>query len=203
MNQKVKKNILLFVCVLLVGGCAELGQYGAKSDNLLEPVITDYLLSCLNDTFDLGTEEFAVNFREAEDGLRTGNDLDKLRFVCLSLHANAEYKQFKMGTKVLEQYIAEHPDSPDAIQGFRIVVDRLDKEIMSKWSAWKSLLEEKDELKVKVESSRGKIEQDEVLIEELQKEHEQDQILILELQKQIEQLKNIENIIKSRETEQQ
>jgi hypothetical protein len=202
MNRKVKRNILLLVCVLLVGGCAELGQYGSKSENLLEAGISDYLLSCLNDTYDLGAEEFTVNFKEAEEGLRTGNDLDELRFVCLSLHARAEYKQFKMGTEVLEQYIVEHPDSPEDIHGFRILVDRLDREIMSKWSAWKSLLEEKDELKVKVESSRGKIEQDEVLIEELQKEHEQDQVLILELQKQIEQLKNIENIIKSRETEQ-
>jgi cell division septum initiation protein DivIVA len=45
--------------------------------------------------------------------------------------------------------------------------------MMTKWSAWKSLLDEK---------------------KELMEENE-------ELQKQIEQLKNIENIIKSREPE--
>ena len=128
--------------------------------------------------------------------------MDKLRFICLSLHAKADYKQFKQGANNLEQYIAEHPDSSGDIQGLKILVDRLDNEIMSKWSAWKSLLEEKDELKVKVESSRGKIEQNQILMEDLQRQHEQDQVLIEELQTQVEQLKNIENIIKKRETEQ-
>ncbi|MDH3783671.1 MAG: hypothetical protein OES33_13210, partial [Desulfobulbaceae bacterium] len=109
-------------------------------------------------------------------------------FICLSLHAKADYRQFKQGTRVLEQYVTEHPESPSEIKGLQILVDRLDIEIITKWSAWKSLLEENDELKVKVESSRGKLEQN--------------QVLIGELQNQIEQLKNIENIIKSRETEQ-
>jgi hypothetical protein len=124
----------------------------------------------------------------AEDSLQRGNDLDKLNFICLSLHAKADYRQFKQGTRVLEQYVSEHPESPSEIKGLQILVDRLDIEIITKWSAWKSLLEENDELKVKVESSRGKLEQN--------------QVLIGELQNQIEQLKNIENIIKSRETEQ-
>ncbi len=71
------------------------------------------------------------------------------------------------------KYIVEHPNSPDDIQGFQILVNRLDVEMMTKWSAWKSLLEDKKELMAEIE----------------------------ELQKQIEQLKNIENIIKSREPE--
>jgi hypothetical protein len=156
----------------------------------------------LNDIHDIGPEEFSANFKMAEDSITMGNDRDKLNFICLSLHAKADYRQFKQGTRVLEQYIVEHPDSPGDIQGFQILIDRLDKEIITKWSAWKSLLEENDELKVKVESSRGKLEQDRVLIEKMQKQLVQDQALILELQNQIEQLKNIETIIKSRETEQ-
>ena len=144
----------------------------------------------------------SANFKMAEDVLLRGNDLDKLNFICLSLHAKADYRQFKQGTRVLEQYVTEHPESQSDIKGLQILVDRLDKEIITKWSAWKSLLEENDELKAKVESSRGKLAQDQVLIEKLQKQLAQDQVLIGELQNQIEQLKNIENIIKSRETEQ-
>jgi DNA repair exonuclease SbcCD ATPase subunit len=166
---------------------------------------------------DIGSEEFAANFEMAENGLQRGRDQDKLRFICLSLHAYADYQQFKEGTKVLEQYIAEHPNSPDDILGFQILVNRLDVAMMTKWSAWKSLLEDKKELMAEVESLQKKLEQDQVLIEELQIEDkkelmaevdslqeklEQDQVLIKELQTQIEQLKNIENIIKSRETEQ-
>jgi hypothetical protein len=199
MNKIVKRNILLVVCVLLLGGCVGSGPYNSDSVNLPEPDDTDsvnlpepddtdYLLSCLNDMHDIGPEEFSANFQMAENTLQRGNDPDKLRFICLSLHAKADYKQFKEGTKVLEQYIAEHPGSPESIQGFQILVNRLDKEMVTKWSAWKSLLEENDALKAKVESLRVKREQDQVFIEELQK--------------QIEQLKNIENIIKSRETEQ-
>jgi hypothetical protein len=103
-------------------------------------------------------------------------------------NAGADYQQFKEGTKVLEQYIAEHPNSPDDIQGFQILVNQVDVEMTTKWSAWKSLLEDKKELIAEVDSLQEKLEQDQVLIEELQT--------------QIEQLKNIENIIKSRETEQ-
>ena len=163
-------------------------QYSSESGDLHVPSDTNYLLSCLNDMQDIGPEEFAANFEMAENDLQRGRDQDKLRFICLSLHAGADYQQFKEGTKVLEQYIAEHPNSPDDIQGFQVLVGRLDMAITTKWSAWKSLREEKKELTAEVESLQGMLEQDQVLIEELQK--------------QIEQLKNIENIIKSRETEQ-
>jgi predicted RNase H-like nuclease (RuvC/YqgF family) len=202
MNQIVKRNVLLFVCLLLLGGCAELRPYNSEPVGLREPSVTEYLLSCLNDIHDTGAEEFSANFKMAENSITMGNDLAKLNFICLSLHAKADYRQFKQGTRVLEQYIDEHPESPSDILGFQILIDRLDKEIITKWSAWKSLLEENDELKIKVESSRGKLEQDQVLIEKLQKQLAQDKALIGELQSQIEQLKNIENIIKSRETEQ-
>jgi hypothetical protein len=186
MNQMFIRNVSLLVCVLLLAGCTELRQYSSESVEIREPKVTDYLLSCLNDIQDIGPEEFAVNFEMAADSLQHDSNPDKLHFICISLHAKADYKQLKQGIKVLEQYIAEHPDSPDNILGFQILVDRIDKEIITKWSAWKSLLEENDELKIKVQSLRGELEQN--------------QVLIKELRNQIEQLKNIENIIKSRET---
>jgi hypothetical protein len=189
MKQTMKRNILLLVCILLLGGCADLRHSGSGSGNLIKQDDTYYLLSCLNDIQNIEPEDFAANFEMAEAELQYGSDQDTLRFICLSLHAKADYKQFKQGTKVLEQFIAKHPESPDDIQGFQILVDRIDEEIINKWSAWKSLLEDKKELKTEVESLQGNLEEDQIVIEELQK--------------QIEQLKNIENIIKSRETEQQ
>ena len=61
---------------------------------------------------------------------------------------------------------------------------------VNRWSAWKSLLNDKKELKAEVESLR----------KELKAKIESLNITVEEQQKQIEQLKNIENIIKSRET---
>ncbi|MDX1776157.1 MAG: hypothetical protein R3297_06220, partial [Desulfobulbales bacterium] len=104
------------------------------------------------------------------------------------LHEKADYSQFQQGKKVLEQYINEHPDTSDNFKGLKFLVDRIEEEIITKWSAWKSLREERNELKTEVGT--------------LQKQIAADKLFIGELQEQIEQLKNIENIIESRETEQ-
>jgi hypothetical protein len=193
MNQMVKRIIILLGLFLLLGGCAELLQHRAEPErvepeSLPKADFTNHILSCLNDTYDIGPEEFAAKFETAEERLQYGRDQDKLRFICLSLHPKAEYKQLKQGTIVLEQYIAKNPDSAGDIQGLQVLLDRLDMEIKTKWSAWKSLQKDNEALTTEVKS--------------LQEKHDKDQVLIEELHKQIEQLKNIENIIKSRETEQ-
>ena len=189
MNQNVKINILLVVCVFLLGGCAELRQYISKPVDLLEPNVTNYLLSCLNDIQDIGPEEFVDNFKMAEKGLQRGRTRDKLRFICVSLHAKADYKQFKQGTRAFEQYFVEHPNTKNNIhQGFKILLDRLDEEMMNNRSVLKSMDEDKKEFSAEVKSLQGR------LVESQRR--------LVESQKQIEQLKNIENIIESRETEQ-
>ena len=114
----------------------------------------------------------------AEEALKQERKLDMLRFICLSLNEKADYKQFKHGTEAFDQFLVDFPESGDDMHGLRILVNQLDEEILNRWSAWKSLLNDKKELKAEVESLNVKIE---------------------EQQKQIEQLKNIENIIKSRE----
>ena len=187
MNQIVKKYILLFCCIAFLGGCAEWRPFIPESARVLEPIVvypsfgSNYILSCLSDTQALERKQFDAKFELAEAGLVHDRDLDKLHFVCLSLNEKADYKKFKYGSNVLEQYVKDHPDSGEDMQGFRILVNRLDEEIMNRWSAWKSLLNDKKELNAEVESLKVKIE---------------------EQQNQIEQLKNIENIIKSRETKQ-
>lgn len=169
------------------------GSGGAPETDVLEngkplgPVVvypssdSHYLLSCLSDTWKLERKEFDAQFESAEAELEHGKDREKLQFICLCLNDKADDKQFKQGANVLERYLADHPDSGEEMQGFQILVSRLDEEIMNRWSAWKSLLNDKVELNKEVESLK---------------------ITVEEQKKQIEQLKNIEKIIKSREGDQ-
>lgn len=183
----MKKYILLCCCTALLGGCAELKPHKPYEWERLEPIVvlssfsSDYLLSCLSDMQTLESQDFDAKFEMAEAGLVHERKLDKLRFICLSLNDKADYKQFKQGVTVLEQYVENYPDSEEDMQGFRILVNRLDEEIQNRWGAWKSLLNDKKVLTAEVESLKVKID---------------------EQQKQIEELKNIENIMKSRETDQ-
>ena len=193
----MKKYILLFCSIACLSGCAELklnvcediceniSNHKSESTKLIEPIVvypslgSNYLLSCLIDMQTLERQDFDSKFEMTLAALQDGQNLDKLRFICLSLNDKADYKQFQHGTQVLDQYLADHPDSGADMQGIRLLIDRLDEEIINRWSAWKSLLNDRKELKAKVESLKVTTE---------------------EQQKQIEQLKNIENIIKSRET---
>jgi len=182
----VKKLTLLIGCLAaLTGGCTGLGPHVGEGGTLLEPLVVfpsfsnNYLMSCLSETENLNQEEFEKEFEEADKGLGNGRDMDSLRLVCLSLNKKADYKQFTRGKKVLEKYFEDHPELGDDMNGFRILVDRLDEEIQNRWSAWKSLLNDKKELTAELESLKVKVE---------------------EQQKLIEQLKSIEPIVKSRET---
>ena len=141
-------------------------------------ISSNALLTCLDDMESIGRKEFDTKYEVAEAGLRLEREVDTLQFVCLSLNAKADYEQFKHGTMILEQYLEEHPDSGKDLQGFLVLVDRLDNAIKNKWTSWKTLLNDKKSLKAEVASLKARVE---------------------ELQKQIDQLKNIENIIKSRE----
>ena len=147
----------------------------------------------------LDRKEFDAKFKLAEEGLKQRRNLDQLHFICLSINEKADYKQFKHGMKVLDQYFEDYPESGDDMQGFRFLVDRLDEEILNRWSAWKSLLNDKKELNVEVASLEARIESLLNDKKELNVEVASLEARIEELIKQIEQLKNIENIIKSRE----
>lgn len=183
----MNKYSLLLVCIVMLNGCAKKQQQPPPPEVDLEPVVvyqslgTNYLLSCLNDSKSIGRGAFDFNFEIAEKELQDGKDTDKLRFICLSFNEKADHKQFKQGLTVLEQYIKEHPDAGEDILGFQVLAERLNQEIMNRWSAWRTLLNDKKKLGAEVESLRFRNE---------------------ELQKQIEDLKNIDDIIKSRETEQ-
>jgi len=199
----MKKYILLFCTISCLGGCAQLKndicknicENDNKNTRLVEPIVvfpsrdSNYLLSCLGDTQSLNRQDFDSQFGLAASNLPHGQELDKLHFICLSLNEKADYKQFKHGTRVLDQYLADHPDSGTDMQGIRLLLARLDEEIINRWSAWKSLLNDKKELRTQVESLKNERK---IQVNSLK-------VTIKEQQKQIEQLKNIENIIKSRE----
>ncbi|MCL7486565.1 MAG: hypothetical protein M8357_00125 [Desulfobulbaceae bacterium] len=179
----VEKYIVLFCSIVILGGCAQLREHAGGDEECIEPLTfpafsCNYLLSCLNDTQNLDSEEFGFKFELAEAELKHGRKLDKLHFICLSLHEKADYKQFQQGADVLERYLEDYHDAGEDMLGLRILVQRIDEEIMNRWSAWKSLLNDKKELMAEVDSLKVRVE---------------------EQQKQIERLKNIENIIKSRE----
>ncbi|MHB8789167.1 MAG: coiled-coil domain-containing protein [Desulfobulbaceae bacterium] len=190
----MNKYTLLLVCVVMLGGCAKQQQPPPPPEVALEPIVvyqslgTNYLLSCLHDSKDIGRGAFDFNFEVAEKELQDGKDTDTLRFICLSLNEKADHKQLKRGLEVLEQYIKEHPDAGEDVLGVQILADRLNQEILNRWSAWRTLLNDKKKLSAEVES--------------LSAEAESLRLRNEELQKQIEQLKNIDDIMKSRETEQ-
>jgi len=200
----MKKYILFLCAISCLGGCTQfkmdicenICKNDSENTRLVEPIVvfpsrdSNYLLSCLGDTQTLKRQDFDSQFKLAASNLPHGQELDKLHFICLSLNEKADYKQFKHGTRILDQYLADHPDSGTDMQGIRLLLARLDEEIINRWSAWKSLLNDKKELKTQVKSLKKELK---IQVDSLK-------VTIEEQQKQIEQLKNIENIIKSRET---
>jgi hypothetical protein len=184
MRYAMKTYIVLFCCLFFLGGCSSPNYKDFCSENFSiktdgSPSITsNSLLACLNDTESIESKEFNTRFKFAEENLVSGLEIDTFNFICLSLNTKADYIQFKHGTMVLEQYMEEHSDSEKDLQGFLILIDRLDNAIRNKWTSWKTLLNDKKALKADVATLKARVE---------------------ELQKQIDQLKNIENIIESRE----
>lgn len=188
-------GIVVASFTLLLNGCAMKDrQQETPPEVALEPVVvyqslgTTSLLTCLNDSRNIGRGAFDFNYEAAERDMQEAKDTDRLRFICLSFNEKADQKQFKKGLEALAQYVADHPDSGEDLLGLQVLAERLNQEIVNRWSAWKSLLNDKKKLSAEVDSLRSSLEAAQAKNDELQK--------------QIEQLKNIEEIIKRREVEQ-
>ena len=91
----------------------------------------------------------------------------------------------------LADYIKNHPDDAN-LQGIQVLMQRIEKEVTSKWAQSNKKSEEKEGMEA---GNKELLERNEAL----EKGAVQDQERIRELQGQIEQLKNIENIIRKRE----
>lgn len=182
--MKFGKILLLLSCLLLLlEGCGSLGAQRGEG-SLLEKLFvfpvssSTYLLSCLGEMEDLDREQFAWRYTDAQSELAGDGGLDPLRFVCLSINKHANYTQFKRGRVVFEQYLADHPEEREDMQGFKVLYDRLNEEMIIEKNTCTSLREENEKFKAELESLK---------------------IKLAEQQRQIERLKNIEPIIKSRE----
>ncbi len=182
------KIFCLYIVVLsglLLSSCA--GGFWSRpaSDPSQKPVIStptdaSTILSCLTDHQKLTHGEFKAAHKTASAQATDGTDAATLHLICLALHDHASFKQLKSGETTLANYIKEHPNADgDGLLGIQVLMQRLEKELASKWTQCNKNLDER--------------------IDVLEKGAGQDQKRIRELQKQIEQLKNIENIIKDRE----
>jgi len=211
----------------LLGGCAQVerlpvldGTETVEPTVVFEPSPAAFVLSCLEETRSLKRRELDQYYDEARahiDG--NASDEDRLRFLCLSLHPKADYRQFREGTQLLEQYLNTHPDADTALLGLSQLLQRLDQAKIARWSAVKKLMEEKRDLEEQLEAVTAELQQCRQELEERQvkdlagksREELEKELVALkqrlqeaairndELKKQIEQLKNIENIIKNRE----
>ena len=184
--------------LIALTGCVKsnIDQSKATEPPLPEIIVqtksTDTILSCLADKQAMTRREFRTAFNQTSKLEERDPDHDALNIVCLSLHDYASYKQFKMGIEVLSAYIKGHPDDAKGLGGLLRIMQRMDKEIMSKWTQYNKATDEKESLDAE---NKELFERNAVL----EKNAEENQSRIKELQQQIEQLKNIENIIKNRE----
>jgi hypothetical protein len=189
----MKKLLVLPVVIFFfISGCVQSGQHkGSRSTVpptvIFEPSDCSYLLSCLNELQGLKKKKFNHFMQESASRLKGGGEKDTLRFICMSMHKKAGYKQARKGEKLLKQYIDEHPDASGDMKGLLTLFRRLNQARGSRQAGndIKKIIVERDELAKEVENLKLMIKRD--------------QGRILELQSQIDQLKNIENIIKNRE----
>lgn len=185
--------VVLSVLFLSIGGCVQSGQHNKGSLSAISPTVIfepsdcSYLLSCVNELQGLKKKKFNHFLEESASRLKGGGDKDTLRFICMSMHSKAGYKQARKGEKLLQQYIDEHPDASGDMKGLLALFSRLNQ-------SRGSLLSGNDSKKIIAE--RDNLAKD---VEDLQLVIKRDQGRIQELQSQIDQLKNIENIIKNRE----
>ena len=191
----MKGFCLFFVMLscLLLGGCARDPMPDQSEKTVVSPPTDAHLiLSCLAEHQKMSHKEFKAAYKAASAQASGGEDADILRLICLNLHEYASYKQFRSGAEILANYIKDHPDDAASLQGIHVLLQRIDKEKITKWAQSNKSLDEKEGLEAE---NKELLERNEML----EKGAAQDLVRIRELQKQIEQLKNIENIIKNRE----
>lgn len=193
--MKIFHLVVVVMSLMLVGGCSGTGKTVSGSPRevpVVQATEADIILVCLNSNEKLSRKDFNAAYKTAKDEVSRAENADKLRLVCLSLHQQASYRQFKEGLEVLSHYIKEHPAATPALQGLMTLMQRIDREKIVKWAQSSKRMDEKEGLEAE---NRELQERNEML----ERSTAQDQARIKELQQQIEQLKNIESIIKNRE----
>ena len=94
----MNKYIIIFCSVICLCGCAELRPYDPENARVLEPIVvvpsfgSNYLLSCLKETQNLGRKKFDNELEKAKAKLDNGRERDKLHFICRRGNEKAEYR---------------------------------------------------------------------------------------------------------------
>ncbi|MGI6656349.1 MAG: hypothetical protein ACOX5Z_05930 [Desulfobulbus sp.] len=185
-------GVIVSACVLY--GCAG-GQEKAKAPEpvVAPPLEAEAILTCYADQPKMTRKEFGKAYRAAAKRYSTEATVENARsLICLSLHPYATTKQLTDGIEQISLHAKQHPESNDGLRGLKKMMERINKERSTRWALSTRTAEKKANF---ADENRSLQEQNAQLLQAA----EQDQEKIIELQLQIEQLKNIENIIKSRE----
>jgi len=188
---------LILTAGLLLSGCALFGDKAVeppKEKIVVRPTETDAILACVAENKKFSGKEFKGAYKIALANASRPENAELSPLVCLSLHQQATYKQFKGGMEALAQYAKTHPDTP-SLQGLLQMLQRLNREKVGNWAQSSKNMDVKEEKEELENENKDLLER----IDILEKKSAQDQVRIKELQQQIEQLKDIENIIKNRE----
>jgi hypothetical protein len=182
--------ILVAGLLFMLSGCA-LKKESVQEVTLVQATEADAILACVAENKKFSGKEFDVAYKTALVNATRSENPALSPLVCLSLHQQATYKQFKRGMEVLEQYTKTHQDTASLL-GLLQLLQQLNRVKIGNWAQHHKKMDEKEEL---ANENKDLLER----IEILEKNSSQDQIRIKALQHQIEQLINIENIIKTRE----
>lgn len=189
--------IIAAMAVLVLAGCSLSGSQPSR-DTLKQQTVAqvsgaEKVLACMEETRSLSGKSFREAFEAGtKQAAESRADEALLRLVCLSLHENARHSQFRVGIETAKGYVSAHPEESGGTRGLLLLMQRLDKERVARWTQRNRWLEEKEGLE---EENKRLMEKN----SQLEQAAEQHRGRVQDLQKQIEQLKNIENIIKERD----
>ncbi|MDX9835866.1 MAG: hypothetical protein RBT36_11750 [Desulfobulbus sp.] len=180
------------VCVSVAACTPHKPAAPAAPTVVLQESTVSVILSCLEENRDLSRQDQRSAYADLEKQANSGADTQTLRLACLGLHERATYRQFRRSIELVTGWTTARPDEATSLNGLLAVLKWLDRERVARWMQHREQAAEKKKLTAENAQLTERIG-----LFELQAE--QDRVRIGELQQQIEQLKNIENIIKTRE----
>ncbi|MDD2465718.1 MAG: hypothetical protein PHI97_17100 [Desulfobulbus sp.] len=188
---------IIIAALFLLTSCSHMG--GDKStdshlgDHSLQQSPSETLLTCLQNNWEISRKEYKRAYKSAQEEFEARQSAyNTLHLVCLKVHPLARYSHFREGIKQLSAFREKHPADTSGLGGLEHLLQRLDRERMTRWNLSNKISDEKQDLTLE---NKELLERN----QQLKQAADQDRQRLEELKKQIEQLKNIESIIKNRE----
>jgi predicted Zn-dependent protease len=193
--MKISLVVALAVCAVL-SGCSQHQSLSPEQQTatvLYRPADSETLLSCLDTEYRLTRNQLKAATQKAKEQYKQNPGKSAtLRMICLSLHPQAGYRQFKSGITLLDGYIKQSSEAGSGLQGLRHLLQRLNQERVARWQQSVKTSDTTEALDIE---NRELLERN----SRLEQTVEQEQARSEELRRQIDQLKNIETILKNRE----